>query len=131
MPQLTGNPNSTQKDDQIILPALNLNYCDVYTTVEKAATFLSQVTQLALKSKGLISKHPNARWLPYSLLDETLKTLVEEIKGAKARLGKSKSTTSVQQEHLEKALAGLEDVHQQLEQDIQLYLENVERESIF
>lgn len=56
---------------------------------------------------------------------------MEEIKGAKARMGASKSTASVQQEYLEKALSGLEDVHQQLEQDIQLYLENVERESIF
>ncbi|KAG0350234.1 hypothetical protein BG005_010245 [Podila minutissima] len=102
-----------------------------YGAVEKAAAFSSQVIQLALKSEELISKHPNARWLPYSLLDETLRTLVDEIKGAKARMGASKSTASVQQEYLEKALSGLEDVHQQLEQDIQLYLENVERESIF
>ncbi|KAG0010668.1 hypothetical protein BGZ81_002655 [Podila clonocystis] len=99
-----------------------------YGTVEKAAIFSSQVIQLALKSEELISKHPNARWLPYSLLDETLKMLVEEIKNTKGRLGKG---APVQQAHLEKALSGLEDVHQQLEQDIQLYLENVERESIF
>ncbi|KAF9215302.1 hypothetical protein BGZ59_001740 [Podila verticillata] len=102
-----------------------------YGAVEKAASFSSQVIQLALKSEELISKHPNARWLPYSLLDETLKTLVEEIKEAKVRLGKKSTATNAGQEHLEKVLAGLEDVHRQLEQDIQAYLENVERESIF
>ncbi|KAF9276603.1 hypothetical protein BGZ74_003576, partial [Mortierella antarctica] len=102
-----------------------------YGAVEKAATFFSQVIQVALKSEELISKHPNTRWLPHSLLDETLRTLVEEIKGATSRLGESKSTASVQQEYLEKALSGLEDVHQQLEQDIQVCLENMERESIF
>ncbi|KAF9374900.1 hypothetical protein CPC16_001011 [Podila verticillata] len=102
-----------------------------YGAVEKAASFSSQVIQLALKSEELISKHPNARWLPYSLLDETLKTLVEEIKEAKVRLGKKSMATNAGQDHLEKVLAGLEDVHRQLEQDIQAYLENVERESIF
>ncbi|KAG0347833.1 hypothetical protein BG004_006856 [Podila humilis] len=96
-----------------------------YGSVEKAASFSSQVIQLALKSEDLISKHPSARWLPYSLLDETIKTLKDEINSAKSRLGKS---NPVQREHLEKLVMGLEDVHEQLEQDIQMYLEDVERE---
>ncbi|KAF9320843.1 hypothetical protein BG003_004624 [Podila horticola] len=96
---------------ELFLKSQPFHFC--YTAVEKAATFLFQVTQLTLKSEELISKHSNAQWFPYSLLNETLKMLVEEIKGAKARLGKNKSTALLQKEHLEKALAGLEDVHQQ------------------
>ncbi|KAF9427628.1 hypothetical protein BGZ94_004535 [Podila epigama] len=100
-----------------------------YGAVEKAASFSSQVIQQALKSEELISKHPNARWLPYSLLDETLKTLVEKIRVAKVRADRGIEREGDKDE--ESTLSTLQHVHQQLEQDIQLYLENVERESIF
>ncbi|KAG0012937.1 hypothetical protein BGZ82_002363 [Podila clonocystis] len=57
-------------------------------TVEKAATFSSQIFQLALKSGELISKHFQSPLAPILASEWTLNMLVE---GTKAWLCKSKS----------------------------------------
>jgi len=66
----------------------------------------------------LVSRHSNARWLPYSLLDEIFALLKERIEQGKAASGDRKREE-------------LESIRKQLDTDVNLYLENVERESIF
>ncbi|KAF9577468.1 hypothetical protein BGW38_007299, partial [Lunasporangiospora selenospora] len=120
-----------------------------YGALEKAAKFSSKTIQLAMKKEELISRHPNARWLPYSLLDEIFKSLAEEITQLGSRLqvaataknvlgvtngfSRSESTqpTKRSAKAEEKRLETLKEIQRQLEEDMQLYLENVERESIF
>lgn len=65
-----------------------------------------------------VSRHPNARWLPYSLLDEVFALLKERIGQTTAAPGNRER-------------GELESIRKQLDTDVNLYLENVERESIF
>ncbi|KAG0049659.1 hypothetical protein BGZ83_005520 [Gryganskiella cystojenkinii] len=88
----------------------------------KAAQFSSMVIQTAMKANELVPRHPNARWLPYSLLDEIFNLLKEQIEEGQA-------LHSDQQDKV--ALEKLKTIKRQLDVDVGLYLENVERESIF
>lgn len=69
-----------------------------------------------------MSRHSNARWLPYTLLDEIFALLAEQI-----REGEEQVREGIEESRL-KELKGLK---MQLDRDIRLYMESVERESIF
>ncbi|KAF9437543.1 hypothetical protein BGZ76_000300 [Entomortierella beljakovae] len=101
-----------------------------FGVLEKAAKFASAVISSAIKKDELISRHSNARWLPYSLLDEIFVELNEQIKQTQDQLPKIPTPDS-RQPKLEQQLQGLKKLKLQLDEDVQLYLENVERESIF
>lgn len=70
----------------------------------------------------MVSRHSNARWLPYTLLDEIFALLAEQI-----REGEEQARDGIEESRL-KELKGLK---MQLDKDIRLYMESVERESIF
>lgn len=70
----------------------------------------------------MVSRHSNARWLPYTLLDEIFALLAEQI-----REGEEQVRDGIEEGRL-KELKGLK---LQLDKDIRLYMESVERESIF
>lgn len=70
----------------------------------------------------MVSRHSNARWLPYTLLDEIFALLAEQI-----REGEKQVRDGIEESRL-KELKGLK---VQLDKDIRLYMESVERESIF
>ncbi|KAI1313010.1 hypothetical protein EDD11_002788 [Mortierella claussenii] len=93
-----------------------------FGALEKAARFASVVINAALKKEELISRHSNARWLPYSLLDEIFAELQQTIAN-----GSSGKEDVVKQ----RSLQTFKDLKAQLDEDVRLYLENVERESIF
>lgn len=69
-----------------------------------------------------MSRHSNARWLPYTLLDEIFALLAEQ-----TREGEEQVREGIEESRL-KELKGLK---MQLDRDIRLYMESVERESIF
>ncbi|KAG0207472.1 hypothetical protein BGX28_001296 [Mortierella sp. GBA30] len=96
-----------------------------FGAIETAAKFSSVVIQAALKKEELISRHSNARWLPYTLLDEIFETMAALIKEAENQVSIKTDTK------LEKHLRDLQDIKGHLEEDVRLYLENVQRESIF
>ncbi|KAF9340332.1 hypothetical protein BGZ91_002542 [Linnemannia elongata] len=90
--------------------------------LDAAAKFSSTVIQTALNKEEVVSRHSNARWLPYTLLDEIFALLEEQI-----REGEEQVREGIEESRL-KELKGLK---MQLDKDIRLYMESVERESIF
>ncbi|KAH7034357.1 nucleoporin Nup120/160-domain-containing protein [Linnemannia elongata] len=90
--------------------------------LDPAAKFSSTVIQTALNKEEVVSRHSNARWLPYTLLDEIFALLAEQI-----REGEEQVREGIEESRL-KELKGLK---MQLDRDIRLYMESVERESIF
>jgi hypothetical protein len=70
----------------------------------------------------VVSRHSNARWLPYTLLDEIFALLAERI---------SEGEEQGQDKMEESRLKELKELKVQLDRDIRLYMESVERESIF
>ncbi|KAF8932192.1 nucleoporin Nup120/160-domain-containing protein [Dissophora ornata] len=92
--------------------------------LETAAKFASVVIHQAIKKDELVSRHPNSRWLPYSLLDEIFEGLKEQIEETQRRA----ASRDVKAEKHAKELKALKS---QLEEELQLYLENVENESKF
>ncbi|KAF9143575.1 hypothetical protein BGX30_000102 [Mortierella sp. GBA39] len=93
-----------------------------FNVLDAAAKFSSTVIQTALNKEEVVSRHSNARWLPYTLLDEIFALLAEQI-----REGEEQVRDGIEVSHL-KELKGLK---MQLDKDIRLYMESVERESIF
>lgn len=88
----------------------------------------------------LISRHSNARWLPYTLLDEIFESLEVQTREAEEERFKSSVDRRVygkqqyqqqQQSSQDKVLKELQEIKGQLEEDVRLYLENAERESVF
>ena len=75
-----------------------------------------------MKTDELVPRHPNARWLPYSLLDEIFALLKERIEEGQALRDERQDKT---------ALEELKAIKRQLDVDVSTYLDNVERESIF
>ncbi|KAF9092113.1 hypothetical protein BGX23_004603 [Mortierella sp. AD031] len=86
-----------------------------YGTLDAATKFSSTVIQNTLNKEEAVSRHSNARWLPYNLLDEIFVLLREQI----------------EQPQPESRLRELRELKSQLDEDVRLYIENVERESIF
>lgn len=77
-------------------------------------------------------RHSNARWLPYSLLDEIFANLTEEIQRVQERvITTSRGGANAKGRNLEQQLKDLKAIKARLDQDVRMYLENVERESIF
>ncbi|KAF9915448.1 hypothetical protein BX616_006125 [Lobosporangium transversale] len=95
-----------------------------FGALQRAAKFASLVINAAMKPDELISRHSNARWLPYSLLDEIFEQLQKHIQHAEDH-GTTNDAKSKDQ------LRDLKNIQQQLNEDVRLYLENVQRESIF
>ncbi|KAF8944514.1 hypothetical protein BGZ47_004141 [Haplosporangium gracile] len=93
-----------------------------FNALDAAAKFSSTVIQTALNKEEAVSRHSNARWLPYTLLDEIFVLLAEQI-----REGEEQARDKMEESRL-KELKGLKS---QLDNDIRLYMESVERESIF
>ncbi|KAF9111598.1 hypothetical protein BGX27_004688 [Mortierella sp. AM989] len=105
-----------------------------FGALEKAAKFALVVIEAAMKKDELISRHSNARWLPYSLLDEIFEELNEQIQRAQNRgLGNKVATHTInaKEAKMEHRLRELKALKVQLDENVRLYLENVERESIF
>ncbi|KAF9358568.1 hypothetical protein BGX26_001405 [Mortierella sp. AD094] len=105
-----------------------------FGALEKAAKFASVVIDTAMKKEELISRHSNARWLPYSLLDEIFEELNERIQHAQDRVPNKKSVSqpvNAKDAKMEHRLLELKSLKAQLDENVRLYLENVERESIF
>ncbi|KAF9906613.1 hypothetical protein EC991_000413 [Linnemannia zychae] len=93
-----------------------------FNALEAAAKFSSKVIQNELNKEEVVSRHSNARWLPYTLLDEIFAQLKEQIRDCEVQV-QSKETL--------RRLKELKDLNAQLDMDITLYMETVERESIF
>ncbi|KAF9922637.1 hypothetical protein FBU30_007246 [Linnemannia zychae] len=89
-----------------------------FDALDAAAKFSSTVIQAALNKEEPVSRHSNARWLPYTLLDEILAQLSEQIHDSEERAEDGR-------------VKELKSLKMQLESDIRQYIENVERESIF
>lgn len=70
----------------------------------------------------MVSRHSNARWLPYTLLDEIFALLAERISEGEEKVGDKVE---------ESRLKELKELKAQLDKDIRLYMESIERESIF
>ncbi|KAF9961490.1 hypothetical protein BGZ70_008276 [Mortierella alpina] len=108
-----------------------------FGALKAAAKFSSVVIQAALKKEELISRHSNARWLPYTLLDEIFASLEVQIREAEEerskKSGGSRRENGKQQSQpsQDKVLKELQEIKGQLEEDVRLYLENAERESVF
>ncbi|KAG0223185.1 hypothetical protein BGX31_008649 [Mortierella sp. GBA43] len=102
-----------------------------FGSLEVAARFASVAIDVAMKKEDLVPRHSNARWLPYSLLDEIFVGLTEEIQEVQGRVAKlPRSTAKTKESNLEKRLKDLKSLKARLDQDMREYLENVERESI-
>lgn len=85
-----------------------------------------------MKKEDLVPRHSNARWLPYSLLDEIFANLSEEIQEAQERIAKvPRLATNPKESNVERQLKDLKSLKTRLDRDMRVYLENVERESIF
>ena len=73
--------------------------------------------------------------MPYTLLDEIFASLEVQIREAeeRSRKGGSRRENGKQQQQLsqDKVLKDLQEIKGQLEEDVRLYLENAERESMF
>ncbi|KAF9179523.1 hypothetical protein BGZ50_006870 [Haplosporangium sp. Z 11] len=98
-----------------------------------AAEFSSVIIQQAMPKDNLISRHPNARWLPYSLLDEifaSLQTQIEDIENVQ-KGEQNVDSSSGSRRMTSESLRELKNLKTILEVNVRLYLENVERESIF
>ncbi|KAF9152617.1 hypothetical protein BG015_004987 [Linnemannia schmuckeri] len=93
-----------------------------FNALDAAAKFSSTVIQTALNKEEAVSRHSNARWLPYTLLDEIFALLAEQI-----REGEEQAQDKI----VENRLKELKALKSQLDKDIRLYMESVERESIF
>ncbi|KAK3835045.1 MAG: nucleoporin Nup120/160-domain-containing protein [Linnemannia gamsii] len=105
-----------------------------FDALDAAARFSSTVIQTALNKEEAVSRHSNARWLPYTLLDEIFAQLTEQIRECEEHVQNNRPARSVNGEQDWEAgarLKELKELKKQLDTDVRLYMESVERESIF
>ncbi|KAG0302349.1 hypothetical protein BGZ98_007593 [Dissophora globulifera] len=98
--------------------------------LERAAKFASVVIHKAINKEELVSRHPNSRWLPYSLLDEIFEGLEEQI-GETQQGRVAAAVYNHRDNRAEKRLQELKALKAQLDVEMRSYLENVENESKF
>ncbi|KAG0228513.1 hypothetical protein BGW42_002104 [Actinomortierella wolfii] len=63
-------------------------------TILQAASFATTVIRAAIKPDELVAKHPLARWLPYSILDEILQGLRDETARLEEKVKEGQSSQS-------------------------------------